>query len=80
MVFEEIGTWEDSCQQTLIPDNNTARLSPIPEDESETWRKDAQLVAIGGYRMILEDGPELSESSDGSGDEVRTGMYAIRFD
>jgi hypothetical protein len=26
-------------------------------------------VALGGYRVTLEDGPELSSSSEGSGDE-----------
>jgi hypothetical protein len=38
--------------------------------------KEAQLVALWGYRPVLEDVPELSGSNEGSGDDQLTGIDA----
>jgi hypothetical protein len=60
----------------VIADDDTISRRSVPEEELEVWKREAQSVALGGYRLILEDGPELSSSSEGSGDEELTGMYA----
>jgi hypothetical protein len=44
------------------------------QDELESWKEEARRFAIGSYRLILEDGPDLSDSSDRT-DEL-TNMYA----
>jgi hypothetical protein len=40
--------------------------------------REAQLVVIGGYKLILEDGPEISGSSEGSGDAESTRRVSQR--
>jgi glycine/D-amino acid oxidase-like deaminating enzyme len=39
------------------------------------WRKEATLAEKSGHRLVLEDGSELSGSSEGSGDEESMEVY-----
>jgi hypothetical protein len=63
MIFEEVGSWEDSCQPAMIPDDEM-KLGSILQGELEAWKKEAQPGAFGGYRLVLEDGPGLSVSGE----------------
>jgi hypothetical protein len=68
----------DGDMERLLP--TMARLRPAPGEDLEVWKRQTQLAAIGGYMLILEDGTELSSSSESSGDKALTGMSDLGWD
>jgi hypothetical protein len=43
---------EDLCQPAIIEDDDSTSLI-IPEDKLEAWKREAQLVALGVYGLIV---------------------------
>jgi hypothetical protein len=84
-VFDLLGTWDDSFPPRLITDN---QVRQIPDDGIASPNEEDRLVAVGGFPSpneedrfpaILEDGLELSESSDDANvTDVEPNMYARR--
>jgi hypothetical protein len=72
-IFSDLSSWDDVCQPQLIPDN---KVTQIWGDELDACKLEAQSVAVSGYRLVLEDGPDLSDSSDeGNKPDEEFGMY-----
>jgi hypothetical protein len=44
-----------------LPDDE---VGETPEDYLDAWTQEVRFVAVSGYRLILDDGPDLSDSSD----------------
>jgi hypothetical protein len=55
--------WKDGCAPQIIEDNYWAKLSFVPPDELARAKEETQSVALGVYRLVLEDGQDLSGSA-----------------
>jgi hypothetical protein len=56
-------------------------LTFVPEEELNSWKEEAQIAAFGDYRIVLDDRPELSGSSEGSrSDDDLSGVCARDVD
>jgi hypothetical protein len=74
-VFIAHSLWDDDWQPVLIADDDYANLSFFSMEELGDWKEEAQVVALGAYRPILEDGPDISRSEESSdhGEEIEDG-------
>jgi hypothetical protein len=70
----------DDCRPKLIADGDLGAISQneYVRDSIESWKPEAQRVAMSGHHLVLQDGMEIadSESSSQEHGEELTGMYA----
>jgi hypothetical protein len=52
---------DDQCQPHLLPDDEVRDISG---EELDAWKLEAKSVAVSRCRLVLEDGPGLSDSDE----------------
>jgi hypothetical protein len=60
-ILLDIGSWEASCEPRLIADD---RVSEISAEELDQWKDESLELAVSAYQLVLEDGSDLSDSSE----------------
>jgi hypothetical protein len=68
-IFGDRASWDDNHPPRTVA---VDEIVEIPEHKLESWKEEARSLAISGYRLIIEDGPDLSDSSED--DQQRTGV------
>jgi hypothetical protein len=61
IIFEYLATYRANCQPHLIPDDSVRHNS---EADLDAWRDHDCSTAVRGYRLVIEDGSDVSHSSD----------------
>jgi hypothetical protein len=79
-VLNELETWPPDSRPLIVREDDP-RLEQWSDTAGkyEEWLADAKIIAVGSYRLVLEDGPDVctSESENEHSDhgEVLEGMY-----
>jgi hypothetical protein len=60
-ILDDCAPWDETYQHRLRAGDGVTEIS---SDDLTSWIREARSVAVSGYRLVLEDGPDLSDSRD----------------
>jgi hypothetical protein len=60
-IFEDLAGDNENCRPHLIADDSGREISEVDLDG---WREADCSTADSGYRTVIGDGPDVSDSSD----------------
>jgi hypothetical protein len=81
-IMEECATWRDDCKPIFVrEDGEVIGNWPVPAEKVREWMEYARLIATGGYKQVLEDGPDVhgEESDSEHSDHGEDWSYATMY-
>jgi hypothetical protein len=66
-IMQECSGWRDDCKPIFVREDSEAIGNwPVLAENVKIWMEDARLIAVGGYRRVLENGPDVCDSESDS--------------